>query len=106
MIQYLRDVLAGTIGYAVDAVNGSLGLVADVRQEGATTFFVARAPSGRECLLPASVIEEIDVGEKRILFTGARGRSTPLRAAKRISNVTTHPGVPAIVSFLPSARGN
>lgn len=60
------DVLATTIGFAVEAVNGSLGSVADVRQEDAGAFFVARTPSGREHLLPAGVIEEIDVAEKRI----------------------------------------
>jgi hypothetical protein len=62
----LVDVLATTIGFAVEAVNGTLGTVAGVRQEDAGTFFVARTPSGREHLLSAGVIEEIDVAERRI----------------------------------------
>ena len=68
MIQYRAvDVLSGIVGFAVEAVNGSLGRVADVRQEGSGgDRFIVRAPSGREHLLPVSVIERIDVAEKRI----------------------------------------
>lgn len=60
------DVLVPITGFAVDAVNGPLGRVVDVRQEGGGTFFVVRARSGREHLLPAGVIDEIDLAARRV----------------------------------------
>ncbi|HWN20523.1 MAG TPA: DUF952 domain-containing protein [Gaiellaceae bacterium] len=60
------DVLARITGFAVEAVNGSLGGVAALRRDSGEAFLVVRTPSGREQLLPVSVIEEIDVAEKRI----------------------------------------
>jgi uncharacterized protein (DUF952 family) len=58
--------LVGATGFAVEAVNGLLGHVAESRLEGDEALFVVRRPSGREQLLPVSVIEEIDVARKRI----------------------------------------
>ena len=60
------DALARTVGFAVDAVNGSLGRVADVRDEGGDAFLVVRTPSGRKYELPSSVIEKIDIEGERV----------------------------------------
>ena len=60
------DALAGITGFAVDAVNGLVGSVAEVHRGDGGAFLVVRTPSGREQLLPVGVIEEIDLTEKRI----------------------------------------
>jgi len=62
----VADVLAGVAGFAVEAVNGLLGRVAEVRRESDGTFLLVRRPSGREVLLPVGLIEGIDLAERRI----------------------------------------
>jgi len=58
-------VFARITGFAVDAVNAPLGRVTAVRGDGGP-LLVVRDSSGRERVLPAGVIEEIDFAAKRI----------------------------------------
>ena len=58
--------LAGAAGFAVESVNAPLGHVAASQQGSDEACFVVRTPSGREQLLPVSVIERVDVAGKRV----------------------------------------
>jgi len=59
------DSLAAITGFAVDAVDAPLGRIANVRRDGPPLLVIQDA-WGRERLLPADVIEDIDATAKRI----------------------------------------